>query len=94
MHENPTEGSLRQEEISMTCEQCKPRTITTAEELDALGFQAVILDGCNTPYICERYATDRTRAEWQASGTSHLVESEDVLEFGPATVLYEPEASK
>lgn len=72
----------------------KPRTITTTEELDALGFQAVILDSYDTPYVCERYATDRTRAEWKPSGMNHLLESDDVLFHGPVTVLHTPEAAK
>lgn len=68
----------------------KPRTITTAAELDALGFEAVILDGCGTPHVCDRFRTDGKRAEWKPSGMDHLLESDDVLFHGPATVLHSP----
>lgn len=65
------------------------RTITTAAELDALRFQSVVLDAYDTPYVCERHATDGTRNEWRPSGMDHLDESEAILYHGPVTVLYE-----
>lgn len=67
----------------------KPRTITTAEELDALGFQSVVLDAYDTPYVCERHATDGTRNEWKPSGMGHFDESDTILFHGPVRVLYE-----
>jgi len=68
----------------------KPRQVTTASELNALGFYAVILDAYDTPHVCERWATDKSRAEWAQAGTNALIDSEDVLYHGPATVLYSP----
>jgi hypothetical protein len=69
----------------------KRRTITTAAELDALRFQAVVLDTYGTPYVCERHATDGTRNEWRPAGMNHLDESEDILYHGDVTVVYEGE---
>ena len=71
----------------------KPRAITTAEDLDKLGFQSVVLDAYGTPYVCERHATDGTRNEWKPSGMNHLDESEEILYHGPATVVHEGERS-
>ena len=72
----------------------KPRTITTAAELDALRFQAVVLDAYGTPYVCERHRTDGTRNEWKPSGMNHLDDSEAILYHGPATVVHEGEADQ
>lgn len=69
----------------------KPRTISTAAELDALRFQAVVLDAYGTPYVCERHATNLTRNEWRPAGMDHLEESENILYHGDATVVYEGE---
>lgn len=69
----------------------KPHTIITAEELDALRFQAVILDAYGTPYVCERHRTDGTRNEWRPAGMNHLDESDTILYHGPATVVHEGE---
>lgn len=69
----------------------KPRTITTAEELDALRFQAVVLDAYGTPYVCERHRTDGTRNEWKPAGMGHLDESDTILYHGPVVVVHEGE---
>jgi hypothetical protein len=69
----------------------RPRTITTVEELDALRFQAVVLDAYGTPYVCERHRTDGTRNEWKPSGMDHLEDSETILYHGPAVVIHEGE---
>lgn len=66
----------------------KPQQVTTAEELDKLGFQAVVLDAYGTPYVCERHRTDGTRNEWKPSGMDHLDDSEAILYHGPATVIH------
>lgn len=71
----------------------KPRTITTAEELDKLRFQSVVLDAYGTPYVCERHRTDGTRNEWKPSGMDHLDESDTILDHGPVTVVHEPAAA-
>lgn len=73
-------------------EAAMPRTITTAEEMDRLRFQSVVLDAYETPYVCERHATDGTRNEWKPSGMNHLEESESLLYHGPVTVVHEPAA--
>lgn len=66
----------------------KPQQVTTAEEMDKLRFQAVVLDAYGTPYVCERHATDGTRNEWRPAGMNHLDQSEDILYHGPATVVH------
>jgi hypothetical protein len=72
----------------------KPRTIDAATELDALPFESVITDAYGTPHVCERHRTDGTHNEWRMSGHNHLIDSEDVLMHGPATVVHAPEAAK
>jgi len=69
----------------------RPRTVTTAAEMDALRFFAVVLDAYGTPYVCERHATDGSRNEWRPAGMNHLDQSEDILFHGDATVVYEGE---
>lgn len=81
--------SRKQADALIAAGYTKPRTITSVEELDALRFQAVILDAYDTPYVCERHRTDGSRNEWKPSGMDHLLESDDVLFHGPATVLHE-----
>jgi hypothetical protein len=70
----------------------KPRTITTAEELNALGFHSVVLDAYKTPYVCERHRIDGAHNEWKPAGMNYLEDSEALLYHGPVTVLYEPTA--
>lgn len=70
----------------------KPRTITTAAEMDALNFESVVKDAYDTPYICESHRTDGTRNKWRMTGQVHLCDSDDILFHGPAVVLWEPEA--
>jgi len=69
----------------------KARIITKANELDALRFQAVVLDAYGTPYVCERHRTDGTRNEWRAAGMNTLDYSEDIAYHGPITVVHEGE---
>lgn len=64
----------------------KPRTITTAEELDGLPYGSVVLDAARAT------ATKLDADYWEVAGfASHFrVEAIDL----PATVLYEPEPAK
>jgi hypothetical protein len=68
----------------------KPRTITTAEELDALGFEAVVIDPCGTPAVC--VASGPHGNQW-TFGLSGVLDSETLLLSGTrCTVLHEGEA--
>lgn len=82
--------SRKKADVLLAAGYRKTRTITTAEEMDALRFQSVVLDAYGTPYVCERHATDGTRNQWKPAGMGHLEESEDILYHGPATVVHEP----
>src|SRR6184192_3490147 len=70
----------------------KPRTVTSAEELDRLGFQAVVLDAYRLPYVCERHRTDGTRNEWKPCGMDYYIDLDDILFHGPATIVHEGES--
>jgi hypothetical protein len=64
----------------------KPRTITTAEELDALPVGSVILDGSGLSLHKNEFTG------WVASNGAKNIGAEMLLrEALPATVLYEPE---
>jgi len=82
--------SLKTADAILAAGYRKPRTVTTAEELDALAFESVVIDAYGTPYVCERHATDGTRNEWKPSGMYHLAQSEEIIYHGPATVAHEP----
>ena len=64
----------------------KPRTITTTEELDALGFQAVVRDA--EDYVLERWGEPEEQM-WATPMNSAWIRSTEVTL--PATVLYEPQ---
>lgn len=64
----------------------KHRTITTVEELDALGFQAVVRDA--EDYVLERWGEPEEHM-WATPMNSAWIRSAEVTL--PATVLYEPE---
>ena len=61
----------------------KPRTITTAKELDALELRSIVLDSGGEPFEL----TDNGWRYWLYEESFSSLE----LSF-PATVLYEPEA--
>jgi hypothetical protein len=65
----------------------KPRTITTAEELDALPFETVIRDGDQC--VLERWGEMEESGWVTVMVTSFIPRDQITL---PATVLYEPEA--
>jgi hypothetical protein len=67
----------------------KPRTITTAEELDALPIWSVVRDGDGWVWeACSRtWAGENPKLTWD--GPEWGDRSEDIAL--PATVLYEPE---
>jgi hypothetical protein len=67
-----------------------PRTITTAAELDALGFRAVILDADEDALTCTA-ASPHTGNEWMYAGESYTLTSGQIADLGPATVLHEGE---
>jgi hypothetical protein len=67
----------------------KPRTTTTAEELDALPAESVLGATDGTVY---RRAVDGLGAVWRAAGSGRN-RFPDSIQL-PATVLYSPEASK
>lgn len=65
----------------------KAATIMTVEELDALGFEAVVLDPCGTPAVCQRSAPGFN--EWALGGSGELIDSETLLLSGSScTVLH------
>jgi hypothetical protein len=67
----------------------KPRTITTAEELDALPFGSVILDPVGLSLHKNEFAG------WRASNGAKEIPADMLArEALPATVLYEPEPTK
>lgn len=73
----------------MQCENCKPRTITTAEELDALPAESAILDRDRTPWVCDGDEV----APWASFcedlfGGPIWKDSRDIRL--PATILHDP----
>lgn len=58
-----------------------PRRIDSVAGLDALPPRAVVLDGVGDPW--ERGPGDR----WWTTATDHLHLPEDLLEYGPVTVV-------
>ena len=67
----------------------KPRTVTTVEELDALPFETVIRDGDDC--VLERWG-DIEESGWVTVMVTSFVPRDQITL--PATILYEPEASK
>ena len=71
-----------------------PREVTTVAELDALGFEAVVLDPCGTPAVCQR--STQTESFWELGGigASDLIDSDTLLLSGSScTVLHEGDVS-
>ena len=82
----PAKDTIRK--LLAIIEAAKPRIITTAEELDALGFESVVLDPCGTPAVCIASGPDGSK--W-TFGLSGVLDSETLLLSGThCTVLYEP----
>lgn len=70
----------------------RPRTITTTEELDALLFEAVILDSYGTAYVCLKHAP--TENQWDCPAlTNENMPSWAIVDHGPFTVLHEGNAA-
>lgn len=67
----------------------KPRTITTAEELDALPFESVVRDAAG--HVLERWG-DALDAIWVTVQIAAYIPRGDIAL--PATVLYSPEPTK
>lgn len=62
--------------------------ITSARELDALGFEAVVLDPCGTPATCLRSGPDF--CEWSLGGDDYLIASETLLISGSSCTVLHP----
>ncbi|MCW2132902.1 hypothetical protein [Arthrobacter sp. VKM Ac-2550] len=63
----------------------KPRTITTAEELDALPMDTVIRDA--DEYVWERWSLLSRNNDWRCAGAPDLADDDIAL---PVTVIWEP----
>ena len=74
----------------------KPRTITTAKELDALPVGSVVRTSGDEDQFDPRVATKaafwHNESEWFVADDSEWCLSSDELDDLPATVLYEPTA--
>jgi hypothetical protein len=70
----------------------KPRTITTAEELDALPQDAVVRDADRCVFDRDHIIDESHPLRWHPAGVAVDVGSEFIAL--PATVLYEPEPTK
>jgi len=78
-------------QAKVVAEHFQPRTVTTVEELDALGFEAVVIDPCGTPAVCQR--STREFCDWALGGSGELVDSATLLMSGSScTVLHEGQA--
>lgn len=65
----------------------KHTVVTTAAELDSLGFEAVVLDPCGTPAVCQ--SSGDGFCLWALGGSGALVGSGSLLESGGSClVLY------
>lgn len=69
----------------------KPRTITTAEELDALILGTVIRSEHRHYLVAHKEDGDAGRHGWAAAGTGQI--PVDLVAWLPATVLWEPEVA-
>lgn len=68
----------------------KPRTITTAEELDGLANGSVVLSDIYKPHRGRAISFQRWEdGEWHRGARSGSTHPDNIL---PATVLYEPNA--
>ena len=76
--------ALHEADVILAAGYSKPRTITTAEELDALAVGSVILDPIGL-------ALRRDILGWNCTnGTTHIDNDVLVDDALPATVLWEP----
>jgi hypothetical protein len=73
-------------------EASKPRTITTAEELDALPVESVVRSDMGNVYVKDYDLDDPSAIWWVTAGA--VSEFPSISISLPATVLYEPEAAK
>jgi len=69
----------------------KPRTITTAEELHALGHGSVIRSEQRHYWVAHKEDGEGGNQGWAAAGTSRI--PTDLSDWLPATVLWEPEVA-
>jgi hypothetical protein len=68
----------------------KPRTVTTAEELDALPGESTIRSACGVVYVKDYEIDDPYTQWWMTAGAVSEFQSTRIAL--PAAVLYEPEA--
>ena len=67
----------------------KPRTITTAEELDALPVESVVMSNMGNVYVKDFDLDDPSAIWWVTAGA--VSEYPSISITLPATVLHEPE---
>jgi hypothetical protein len=76
----------------------KPRTITTAKELDALPVGTVVRTSGDEDRLDPRIAVKTgfwtSESEWEVADSNDFCLDSGELDDLPATVLYEPEAAK
>ncbi|MGR6521866.1 hypothetical protein ACU5JM_09560 [Rhodococcus erythropolis] len=65
--------------------QPKPRTITSAAELDSLPNMAVVMDNCDD-------VSQKRGGQWCGYETADLT-SKQIAKYGPITVIFIPEAT-
>lgn len=70
----------------------KPRTITTAEELDTLPVESVVRSARGTIFEKANFHGDPEFPFWLTPGVNH--EYAGIALALPATVLHEPEATR
>lgn len=63
----------------------KPRTITSAAELDSLPNMAVVMDNCDD-------VSQKRGGQWCGYETTDLT-SKQIAKYGPITVIFTPEAT-
>jgi hypothetical protein len=76
----------------------KPRTVTTAKELDALRVGSVVrtsgVEDHFDPRIAVKTGFWMTESEWEVADADDFCLDSGELDDLPATVLYEPEVGK
>lgn len=71
----------------MQCENCKPRVVTTMEELDALPVESAVRSDMGNVYIKDFDLDDPSSIWWVTAGA--VSEFPSIAITLPATVLHE-----